>query len=471
MQKRNAAALSEILYQDINKIGDYTEDFQQWMFNKVLDIPSGVVHGLAVSQNGASGFNVATGSLIDSTFAFGELEAVSGVTLDSLPTGAVTRYDIVSARYLEQADSPGASYVLIDVESRTQSTQNVYRRNFGSVVIANHEDTTSGALTGNRMPLAQLTVTSGGIQSITDLRTLVKPRNVDTSEIDLGGDLSGTAASATVVKIQNIDVDTTDPTNKQVLVYDSGSAKYIPSGAAAYAIKDLPVSGAPSASGQELRVNSGQTALEWHTPTATTSVAMGGDVTGDSDNATVQKINGTPITGSFNAGELVLHNGSEFVGVSSGSFVGSSPTRITYSNTSQSIAAGATFTATIPIGVSGKTFGIAGFHNMVAASASGSYLGGGVSVHFTDAATGAVAFGGPVAGDSSSTNMFIGSTYARSNSGTLTGYGIFDGINNGGGNRINLVDCYISGTDLIVTFQNRDAAPITLSVFMSAILY
>lgn len=265
MKKRNATALSEILYQDINKIGDFTEDFQKLLFQNVLGLTSGVITGLNVSLDAPSGVFVAAGSMVDSSFAYGELEGVSGVSLETLPEDGSTRYDIVTAKYLEIADSPGASYVLIDVESRTQSIQNVYRRKFGSIVIEIIEDTTSGALTGGRIPLAQLEVTSGGIDVITDLRQIVKPTNVDLSNVNVDAQ-----------KIQGIDVDTTNPTDGQVLTYISASGAYV---------AQTPAS-------------------------APTSLTQGGDISGTTDNATVDKIKNIPISGgTAELGKALVHDG------------------------------------------------------------------------------------------------------------------------------------------------------------------
>lgn len=270
MKKRNVTALSEILANDNNVAANLTEDMQQFMFNKILDIPSGLVFGLSVTQDGASGFSVASGALIDLTLSYGELEGTSGVSLTTIPVSG-TRTDTISARFLEVADSPGASYTIIDVESRTQTTENVYRRKFGSVQLEVFEDTASGALTGNRQALASVSVTSGGIQSITDLRTFVKPRNVDLDSLNaellaiiagapVGGDVSGTVGDATVI-----------------------------------AINGIPVSGS-GVSGQVLALNSDLSAFEYVTPAGASDLST---YLNESDlSSTIPN----PVSGTANAG-------------------------------------------------------------------------------------------------------------------------------------------------------------------------
>ena len=64
--------------------------------------------------------------------------------------------------------------------------------------------------------------------------------------------------------------------------------------------------------GQVLTVNSGATGLQYSTPTTTTSVTMGGDVTGNSATSTVAKINGTTLgtLSGATSGQGLVWNGS-----------------------------------------------------------------------------------------------------------------------------------------------------------------
>ena len=67
--------------------------------------------------------------------------------------------------------------------------------------------------------------------------------------------------------------------------------------------------------GQVLTVNSGATGLQYSTPTTTTSVTMGGDVTGNSATSTVAKINGTTLgtLSGATSGQALAWNGSSWV--------------------------------------------------------------------------------------------------------------------------------------------------------------
>lgn len=247
MKKRNATALSEILYTDMTNVGGYTEDFQQYLFRRVLGLTSGVVFGLETTIASSGAISVASGSMIGSTFSYGELEGASGVTV-SIPVGS--RTDTVSVKYLEVADTLGASYLITDIESRTQTTENIYRRLLGSVVVEVNEGIASGALTGGRIPIASIDVTSAGVQSVTDLRSIVTISNTTS----LGGDVTGAGSANTVVKLQGRSVYNTAPSAGQSLCWDDGNSRWAPSGANAGAILGYTVSGTPS-SGQSVVFN------------------------------------------------------------------------------------------------------------------------------------------------------------------------------------------------------------------------
>ena len=53
-------------------------------------------------------------------------------------------------------------------------------------------------------------------------------KQTDLSALKITGDISGTLAASTVIKIQNIDVSNIPPTNGQTLVYDNTLSQYIP---------------------------------------------------------------------------------------------------------------------------------------------------------------------------------------------------------------------------------------------------
>jgi hypothetical protein len=107
--------------------------------------------------------------------------------------------------------------------------------------------------------------------------------------------------------------------------------------------------------GQVLTVNSGATALQYSTPASTTSVTMGGDVTGNSATSTVAKINGTTLgtLSGATSGQVLAWNGSAWAPATAGasltyasSFITSnaSITASTITNiTSLSLAAGTWF--------------------------------------------------------------------------------------------------------------------------------
>jgi len=86
--------------------------------------------------------------------------------------------------------------------------------------------------------------------------------------------------------------------------------------------------------GQVLTVNSGATALQYSTPATTTSVTMGGDVTGNSATSTVAKINGTALgtLSGATSGQVLAWNGTAWApatssggapGTTVSSFIGS----------------------------------------------------------------------------------------------------------------------------------------------------
>ena len=77
--------------------------------------------------------------------------------------------------------------------------------------------------------------------------------------------------------------------------------------------------------GQVLTVNSGATALQYSTPATTTSVTMGGDVTGNSATSTVAKINGTALAtlSGATSGQVLAWNGTAWAPATSGASLSS----------------------------------------------------------------------------------------------------------------------------------------------------
>jgi hypothetical protein len=92
----------------------------------------------------------------------------------------------------------------------------------------------------------------------------------------MGGDVSGSSASATVAKLQGRTVASTGPTDLQYLGWNNGASQWEPK-----------------------------------TISATTSVTMTGDVSGSSGSNTVDKIKGASVSGTApTSGQALVYSGS-----------------------------------------------------------------------------------------------------------------------------------------------------------------
>lgn len=165
MKKRYVTTLTEALSQDILQQGEHIEDALMFTFEYLLGVTSGVVYGLDVTQSDSDTISVAIGAMINYDYRYGELEAASGVTID-LPVTAGNHTYTVYARFEQVLDSASQGYKLIDTATRTETTVTVPRRKFGAVIIEVAEDTESTDINSQYVPLAELTVTTGGIQSV-----------------------------------------------------------------------------------------------------------------------------------------------------------------------------------------------------------------------------------------------------------------------------------------------------------------
>lgn len=96
------------------------------------------------------------------------------------------------------------------------------------------------------------------------------------ASVTLGGDVTGASGANTVTKIRNVTISSTAPTNGYVLTYNSGSTQWEP-----------------------------------QAPSVTSSVTMGGDVTGASSACTVGKIqNIAVISGTPSDGQVLAYKSS-----------------------------------------------------------------------------------------------------------------------------------------------------------------
>jgi hypothetical protein len=140
--------------------------------------------------------------------------------------------------------------------------------------------------------------------------------------ITLGGDVTGPSGSNTVVKLQNIPVNSTTPTSNQVLQYNGsawapatatfftagGDLSGTPSVQTVIAIQGVSVSSTAPTSNQVLQYNSGTS--KWTPATFTTTLS--GDVTGAIGSNTVVAVHGAtvPAAGSLTTGNVLQVSGS-----------------------------------------------------------------------------------------------------------------------------------------------------------------
>lgn len=130
--------------------------------------------------------------------------------------------------------------------------------------------------------------------------------------ITLAGDVTGAVGTTVVAAIQGIGVSTTDPTTDQVLKYNGtawapatltavtsvtmgGDISGSSASATVAKIQGRSVASTSPSNGYVLAWNNGATQWEPTAPTVTSSVTMGGDVSGSSSSATVAKIQGRTV--------------------------------------------------------------------------------------------------------------------------------------------------------------------------------
>ena len=163
MKKINVSALQEIKASDIVRQQGYLEDAIKLFTGGLLAVSDGVIQGMNVTQNGASGLVCSTGSIFQSG-VFGELEASSGITVP-LP-GSGTRSDLVVAYYQEVNDTSSTGYVLLDVDTRQETTQTFSWRKFGAARVELLQNTPVSGCPANRILLAQVNTATSGITSV-----------------------------------------------------------------------------------------------------------------------------------------------------------------------------------------------------------------------------------------------------------------------------------------------------------------
>ena len=167
MQKRVVSPLQEILAEDITIVQDYIENAFGMFMGQFLDVSSGVIRGLAVSSGGVSSLSIATGYVYQNE-VYGSLESVSGLVL-SMPASG-TRTDLIVASYLEVLDQAVTGKVLLSVDTGQTTTQTNPKREFGAVLIEQLTSTDYASRPSNKVPLAEISLSSSSIQSITDVR-------------------------------------------------------------------------------------------------------------------------------------------------------------------------------------------------------------------------------------------------------------------------------------------------------------
>lgn len=167
MKKTRVIALQEILANHITDVQNYTEEAIGLFMDSFMQVSSGVISGLAVSSGGTGSISVATGYIFQDS-VFGQLESASGVTL-SLPSSG-TRTDLIVGYYEEVADTITSGYVLAAVGSDIETVEDLPSRNFGAIIIQQLTNTTYAGRPSNKVPLCEITVTSSGITSLSDVR-------------------------------------------------------------------------------------------------------------------------------------------------------------------------------------------------------------------------------------------------------------------------------------------------------------
>lgn len=171
MEKRAVSPLQEILADDITIVQNYLENAFGMFMDQFLDVSTGVIRGLAVSTGSVSSLSIATGYIYQNQ-VYGCLESASGLVL-SLPVSG-TRTDLIVASYIEVLDQAVTGKVLLSVDTGQTTTQTNPKRRFGAILIEQLTNTDYAARPSNKVPLAEISVSSSSVQSITDVRIYAK---------------------------------------------------------------------------------------------------------------------------------------------------------------------------------------------------------------------------------------------------------------------------------------------------------
>lgn len=167
MKKFHTDNLQEILASHFTLAGDYLENALTTVMSDLMQISSGVISGLSVSSGSVTTISISTGFIFQDG-VIGELSSASGMTV-SLPSSG-TRTDLIVAYYQEVYDMPTSGFVLLDVSTGDEAIENNPSRRFGAAIIERLASTSYATRPSNKIPLAELTLSSSAITAIADVR-------------------------------------------------------------------------------------------------------------------------------------------------------------------------------------------------------------------------------------------------------------------------------------------------------------
>lgn len=171
MKKLYVQPLQELLNTHVTGAQDYLEQAFTLFASDLMQISSGVITGLAVTNPSGALLNISIGSIFQGG-VFGQLESTSGLVV-AYP-GVGTRTDLVVASYIEVLDTYATGYVLQDVTTRLETIQNLPSRKFGAVKIELLTSTTANTCPANKIPLYEVTSSTSAITGIVDTRLFAK---------------------------------------------------------------------------------------------------------------------------------------------------------------------------------------------------------------------------------------------------------------------------------------------------------
>lgn len=171
MKKLYVQPLQELLNTHVTGAQDYLEQAFTLFASDLMQISSGVITGLAVTNTSGALLSVATGSIFQGGL-FGQLEGASGLMV-SFPASGV-RTDLVVASYVEVLDTYTTGYVLQDVVTRLETIQNLPSRKFGGITIELLPSTTAATCPSNKIPLYEVTSNTSSITGVVDTRLFAK---------------------------------------------------------------------------------------------------------------------------------------------------------------------------------------------------------------------------------------------------------------------------------------------------------